>query len=234
MVPDINDFLVSSVYKNSSGWKRLGGGVKEGLLLTANDKTGTAPVGAQEEISQWIQEAKRGDASAFRQLVICHQRQVLKTAFHLLGHLELAQDAAQEVFLRLFKSLHGIEENRSLSPWLYRVTVNVCRDFHQQNRSAQFLSLESLREECGWDPQSNAPGQQADLLWEEKKRLVGEAIRLLPHKEREALVLRDVEGLSTREVARILKSSEATVRVQISSARLKIRQYFELKMGGKP
>jgi RNA polymerase sigma-70 factor (ECF subfamily) len=211
----------------------LGGGVKEGLLVTANDKTGPVPVGAQEEISQWIQEAKRGDASAFRQLVVCHQRQVLKTTFHLLGRLDLAQDAAQEVFLRLFKSLRGIEENRSLSPWLYRVAVNVCRDFHRRNFSARLLSLESLREDDGWDPPSSAEGQQTDLLREEKKRWVGEAIRQLPHKEREALVFRDIEGLSTREVARILKSSEATVRVQISSARLKIRRYLELKMGGK-
>src|SRR6516162_7424428 len=82
--------------------------------------------------TQTRKRAIAGDRAAFEQLMSQHERRVLATAYRLLGSLEDAQDAAQEVFLRLFKYLHRFDAKRDVLPWLYRMTVNVCHDFRRK------------------------------------------------------------------------------------------------------
>jgi RNA polymerase sigma-70 factor (ECF subfamily) len=159
--------------------------------------------------------AKSGDAQAFEAVLRLHEAQVARTALRLLGNRQDAQDAAQEVFLRLHRNLRKIDDAGNLSGWLYRVTVNVCHDILRKRKATD--SLDDARIPA-------ASSIEADLGREEQHRLILEALAGLPEKERAALTLRDLEGLSTREVAEILGSSEATVRSQISAARLKIRK----------
>ncbi|HEX6738079.1 MAG TPA: sigma-70 family RNA polymerase sigma factor, partial [Vicinamibacteria bacterium] len=78
-----------------------------------------------------VRRAKAGDREAFEALLRQHERMVLRTALRLLGRLHLAQDAAQEVFLRLHKYLRRFDEERELAPWLYRMVVNVCHDLRR-------------------------------------------------------------------------------------------------------
>jgi len=156
-----------------------------------------------------------GEPATFEALLRLHEAMVARTALRLTGNRQDAQDAAQEVFLRLHRSLGQIDDSRNLSGWLYRVTVNVCRDILRKRRNTDSLG----------DVQVAVPSStEADLGREQQLRLVEDALRTLPEKERAAVTLRDIEGLSTREVAEILRSSEATVRSQISAARLKIRK----------
>ena len=143
------------------------------------------------------------------------------TAFHLLGQLQDAQDASQEVFLRLYKYLRRFDQNRDLLPWLYRVTVNVCRDINRKRRNLTTSDMEQ------WDLASFRSDPDADVRRAEQRQMINRALHTLTEKERMALVLRDIEGLSTKEVAGILGSSEATVRVQISTARVKIRKFVD-------
>lgn len=150
----------------------------------------------------------------FERLVRLHERMVLGVAYRLLGRLEDAQDAAQEVFLRLFQKqsqIHG-----DAKPWLYRVTVNVCNDWHRK-RTANA------------EPDENVADGSADPLTEitftERKKLLKEALATLGERERAAIVMRDIEGLSTQEVAKILGVEEVTVRSQISVARVKLAKY---------
>jgi RNA polymerase sigma-70 factor (ECF subfamily) len=160
-----------------------------------------------------VERAKAGDAAAFEALIDCYQRKVLSTAFRLLGNREDAQDAAQEVFLRVHKYLRGFRSDQDFAAWLYRIIVNVCRD-HIRKREAG--TLEALA--SGEDVEANAIKSQQHAM-------IAEALDTLSTKERAALVLRDFEGLSTVEVARVLGSSQTTVRTQICSARAKIKQY---------
>ena len=168
-----------------------------------------------------LERAQAGDLDAFESLLRSHERQVLGTALRLLGSLEDAQDAAQEVFLRLHRHLRQMDDAGNLAGWLYRVTVNVCRDMLRKRRDTDPL------DEARVGAQSSA---ETELGREEQRRLVMEALRGLPEKERAALTLRDLEGLSTREVAGILGSSEATVRSQVSAARLKIRKILRRQL----
>jgi RNA polymerase sigma-70 factor (ECF subfamily) len=167
-------------------------------------------------LARLLREAKAGDVYAFEQLLRLHERRVLNIAWRMLGDLEDAKDAAQQVFLRLYRFLPRFDERREFSHWLYRMTVNVCRDVARRRKRSEPLPEMAV----DVDP-------DRELRAAEARRLVARALEILPARERAAVVLRDVEGLETEEVARILGSSPATVRSQVSSARLKIRKFIE-------
>ena len=168
-----------------------------------------------------LERAKSGDLDAFDQLMRANEKQVLGTALRLLGSLEDAQDAAQETFLRLYKSLNRLPDVQEIRSWLYRVTVNVCNDMHRARRRRAWEPL------SGPEPASSQPDPELAWAYQERGKLVERALETLPEKERAAVVLRDMQGLSTREVAAILGSSEVTVRSQISVARGKLKKFTD-------
>jgi RNA polymerase sigma-70 factor (ECF subfamily) len=168
-----------------------------------------------------LERAKTGDLDAFDQLMRANERQVLGTALRLLGNLEDAQDAGQETFLRLYKSLNRLPDIQEIRSWLYRVTVNVCNDMHRARRRRAWEPM------TGPEPASNQADPELAWIHQERGKLVEMALKTLPEKERAAVVLRDMQGLSTREVAEILGSSEVTVRSQISVARGKLKKFTD-------
>ncbi|MBZ5537193.1 MAG: RNA polymerase sigma factor [Acidobacteriia bacterium] len=199
-----------------------------GSLLEASNP----PV--SQEYSLLVKRAKAGDIGAFEELMIRHERRVFLTALRLLGHPENARDAAQDVFLRFHRFIHRVDEQRDLAPWLYRMTVNACHDIHRKQVKVNTISLDEFQETGEAQSMVPSPHPDENLSRGEEKRIVAEALKRLPEKERTALVLRDIEGLSTGEVARILGSSEGTVRSQVSMARLKIKKFTERLLRRKP
>jgi len=163
-------------------------------------------------------------AGDFDLLMRRHERLVLVTALRLTGSMEDAQDISQEVFLRLYRNLDKVEASNAISTWLYRVTVNACHDLRRRRKP------ESPVEDADRLAAADADPQQA-MSESERRRVLELSLRMLPEKERAALVLRDLEGLSTEEVARVLGSSEATVRSQISKARVKVKGFVERYFG---
>jgi RNA polymerase sigma-70 factor (ECF subfamily) len=183
------------------------------LLLTATGMDNP------EDRARTVAAAQAGDRAAFERLMRQHERQVLTTALRLLGNREDARDAAQEVFLRLYRNLAKVEAAGNLAGWLYRVTVNVCHDQRRKRPDLASVELAAL-------PAAGASPQQ-EVTDAERRHALELSLRLLGEKERTALVLRDLEGLSTAEVAQILGSSEMTVRSQISKARVKVKNFIE-------
>lgn len=174
-----------------------------------------------EEFVRLVKLAKAGDATAFEAIMRLYERRVLLTAVRLLNrNLEDAKDAAQQVFLRLHRSLGQLDENRHFASWLYRITVNVCRDMLRARARRPVLSLE---EACVGLVAAAAD----DTVRNEQRRMIYEALATLPERERTAVVLRDLEGFTTSEAASIMGCSEVTVRSQISNARVKIRKFVE-------
>ncbi len=96
---------------------------------------------ASSEARSLVMRAQAGEISAFEQLMVCHQRQVLCTAARILGRQEDAKDAAQEVFFRLYRYLPRIKPE-SLRAWLYRVTVNICHDMARRSERLPMALLE--------------------------------------------------------------------------------------------
>jgi RNA polymerase sigma-70 factor (ECF subfamily) len=178
-----------------------------------------AAAGSEPEGGDTTLEAARfGDRAAFDLLMRRHERMVLGTAYRLAGNLEDAEDASQEVFLRLYRNL-GRLDSGNLAAWLYRVTVNVCHD--ARRRRANMVPVENAPEPAAaGDPQQSASEA-------ERRAWLLRSLRTLSEKERAAVVLRDLEGLATAEVASVLGSSVATVRSQVSRARLKMRDFVD-------
>jgi len=156
----------------------------------------------------------RAVSDTFDQVVHQREAQVLRTAFRILGNWADAEDVAQEVFLRLHKRGLVFPYEDAVGAWLYRVTVNLCLDRARAARPS--CELPELR--------SRESSAEAGLIRGEQKERLMRALATLPPKERAAITLREIEGLSTAEVAEILNSSEGTVRSQVSKAVIRLRE----------
>ena len=182
------------------------------------------------EITRLVRLTLGGDSAAFEQIILRYETRVMSTATRLLGAKDDARDVAQEVFLRAFKYLHRLDLQKPVEPWLMGITVNVCRDAvrRRQRRRDTFSEIEAAPEtiDQSADPYAGAVRKQERLILQK-------ALNGLPDKERLAIVLRDVEGLSTADVASILQSSETTVRSQVSRGRLRLKGAIDRLMGGE-
>src|SRR5580693_3173856 len=156
-----------------------------------------AAMDGPDERRDTVAAARAGDLEAFDLLMRQHERLVLATALRLTGNMEDAQDISQEVFLRLYKNLGKLQAANALPAWLYRVTVNACHDLRRRKPA-------TAPEELAGRLIADSADPQASLTEEERRRVLELGLRMLPEKERAALVLRDLEGLSTEEVARVL------------------------------
>lgn len=194
---------------------------------------GTALTRNQTSLALLIERAAAGDATAFEEIMISSQQRVMAMSWRMLGNEADARDASQEVFLRVYKYLRRFKQDQDFFAWLYRITINVCRDILKKRRqqTGPILSIAADSDEGVLAIAAEQDDAEQTLLQSQRRELIARAIATLPYKERASIVLRDVEGLSTEEVARILKSSATTVRSQISSARRKLRAYCSRHQG---
>jgi RNA polymerase sigma-70 factor, ECF subfamily len=177
------------------------------------------PAAASE--MELLSRAQAGDRAAFERIVALYERRIFALALRLAGAMEDAKDATQETFLRLHRNLRQIDSGHSLGPWLWSVAVNACRDIGRHRRRSRLVPIDAFVSANAADPSSGPEGLASA---HELERRLQTALRQLPEKERAALLLREMEGLSTCEVAEILGSSETTVRSQISTARMRLRK----------
>ena len=177
------------------------------------------------EVAQIVRLVLSGDNSSFEHIITRYQRRVMNIAMRILGGHDDAHDAAQEVFLRVFKYLHRLDLEKPIEPWLMRMTVNVCRDLGRKKRQHQSTSLEYTPFESITTGPTDDP--YIGLAEEQQRQMLWKALGCLTENERVAIVLRDVEGLSTAEVAAILESPEVTVRSRISRGRLKLKEIVD-------
>lgn len=204
---------------------RLDGSVLMGTALSA--KEAMSPEAA--EVSRLVRLTLRGDATAFEQIIIRYESRIMTLAARLLGSRDDARDVAQEVFLRAFKYLHRADPQKALEPWLLRIAVNVCRDLVRRRLRRQHTFVDAELAE----PIDQSSDPCAGLERKQQRVFLQKALNLLPEKERLAIVLRDIEGLSTADVAAILHSSETTVRSQVSRGRLRLKAAIGQLMGGE-
>ena len=200
----------------------------------------TPPIASRAEESEHfallVGRARAGDATAFEQIMSETERKVVAVAWRMLGNREDARDAAQEVFLRVYKYLDRYRPEQDFNGWLYRITINVCRDAARK-RGSGFAGAQFTPRPGGGgggdaaraEPESASTDLNAEeqAIHAQQRKLLLSALQTLPEKERAALILRDLEGLTTQEVARVLHSRPVTVRSQICSARAKLKLHCE-------
>ena len=183
----------------------------------------------QSSLALLIERAAAGDTAAFERIMIHSEQRVMAMTWRMLGNEADARDASQEVFLRVYKYLKRFRQDQDFFAWLYGITVNVCRDSlkKRQNDSNRFVPLDEDSEGVTCETAADA---ESLAVQAQQRELIAKAVALLPTKERASIVLRDMQGCSTEEVAQAMKSSARTVRSQISSARKKIRIYCQQQL----
>ena len=170
--------------------------------------------------------AQAGEDRAFDELMQATQERVLALAWRLTGSRDDARDAAQETFLRAYRYLGRYRPEQDFGGWLYRIVVNACRDLRRRRRPRWWrpVSLEAMD---GCERHLERPSEEDPdeaLLAAERKSLLMAALSTLPPRERAALVLRDLEGKTSEEAAKILGSRPGTVRAQVASARHRLKR----------
>jgi len=178
-----------------------------------------------------VTRARNGNRQAVEELLEGCQGLVLRVARHIMGHPADARDAAQEALLRVFRHLDRFDPRRPLEPWLYRLTVNTCRDHLRRHRRRPTRSLDDPDISAA-EPATREPSAEAGLVLTERRARLRAALQQLSPRQRAAIVLRDVEGLPARDVARAMGISMITLRVHIRAARLKLRQLCGPHFGG--
>jgi RNA polymerase sigma-70 factor, ECF subfamily len=175
-----------------------------------------------EDLTDLIRAAAGGDRRAFEDLVLRKRERVVRTAYQITGDLEDARDVAQGVFLRLWRVLQRFDLEKRFDTWLYRITVNAAIDFIRERGPKGFL--QPMPDDAGERLRDPALGPAGALdVAELQRAFLRLAARLAP-KQRATFVLKDIEGLETAEVARVLGVTESTVRNHLLQARRVLRQ----------
>ena len=165
------------------------------------------------------QKVANGDAQAFELLVERHQARAYRLACSILGSESDARDVSQDAFIRLYESANRFDGRSRFSTWFYRVLVNLCIDHKRRDRWwRRLVPLSSPADDPdapAIDPASPEPGPEAAAMLGQSTHKLGEALQHLSPNQRIAVLLQAQEGLSSREIAEVLKCSENTARVHI-------------------
>jgi RNA polymerase sigma-70 factor, ECF subfamily len=177
-----------------------------------------------------VARASRGDVEAFRRLVQDHSAFVDRIALRLLG-TELAQDASQEVWIRVWTNLKTFKAESAFSTWLYRITMNTCLSFRQRQgrRDAREICVETsyLSERSGGEVDP-----EAATLNSERRQELEQALENVRKEHRAALVLRHVEDLSYAQIAGILEVPDGTAKGWVSRGRTAMRRALTKELLG--
>ena len=180
--------------------------------------------------AELVREAKDGDRRAFGRLIETYQRRVYALAYGILRNREDAWDAAQEAFVKAYKSLDRFEGQASFYTWMYRITYNVSID-HLRSRNRKEMSdlpetkqVDEALRRAGHSPAGD-PDQESHRR--ELKEVLSKAMARLSEKHRAIIVLREIEGLSYEEMAEILDISKGTVMSRLFHARKNLQSLMQ-------
>ena len=194
---------------------------------------GTKPDAADDR--KLVRAAQKGDAQAFRELVVKYQRRVFQLALGMLKDPDDAMDISQETFVRVHRYLPSFKGDSSFFTWTYRIAMNLCLDAQRRKGRAERIDATEGDEaeiEAAMDPPSAAlAGPQRATLNNELKEKIEEALQGLSENHRSILLLREVEGLSYEDLAKVLGIRKGTVMSRLFHARLKMQKKLREYLG---
>ena len=184
------------------------------------DSSGTLPSWAT-----LLVRSREGDDVAFEELVRACERRVLAIAYQITGNLEDAQDVAQDSFLRIYRSRDRFQDGRSFEAWLYRIVVNAAKNALASRRRRKADPLEETSAADLPDTSRSATQETAEAENLSEKLIL--LLEELSPRLRSVFVLKDLQGMETPEIARILSCTETTVRRHSAEARIRLRALME-------
>jgi len=176
-----------------------------------------------------VARATAGDLEAFNQLVRRWERPIYALAYRTLGREEDARDVVQEAFLRAYRGLRGFKGQAKFSSWLYRITLNLCRDWMRRERRTPIVQVSE-----GTDPMDLAdayavPSESVEELVarREMSAAVAKAMAELPEEQRTAIMLKEYQGLTFQEIADLLDCPLSTVKTRLYQGLSVLRRRLE-------
>ena len=191
---------------------------------------GDAPSPAQMTSSdeELVARSAGGDVDSFNQLVVRWERPIYALAYRVIGREEEARDLVQEAFLRAYRSLGGFRGDAKFSSWLYRITLNLCRDWIRRQKRAPFVEAPEgvdVIELAG----ENGPVESVEDLVarQDLGAVVNRAMAALSEDQRKAIVLKEYQGLTFQEIADLLDCPLSTVKTRLYQGLVVLRRELE-------
>lgn len=178
---------------------------------------------------QLMARVKAGDDEAFNELMQRNEKAVVNLVYRFTGNREIADDIAQEVFLRIYRASGRFEPKAKFFTFLYRVTLNLCRNYGAKAKRRQTTSLNAVRAGQDGDIPVREPVDEIGSAEDQVARLelsavVREAVESLPDQQREAVELQRFQGLAYEEIAEVLNLSVSAVKSRIHRAKLNLKE----------
>ena len=163
-----------------------------------------------------VARSRGGDLDSFNQLVLRWERPIYALAYRVIGREDDARDVAQETFLRAFRALKGFKGEAKFSSWIYRITLNLCRDWIRRQRRTPVMQAPEgvdIIELAG----AATPSESIEDLVARKElgRDVGQVMSVLPEEQRNAIILKEYHGLTFQEIADLLDCPLSTVKTRL-------------------
>ena len=180
---------------------------------------------------QLTEAALGGDRQALEELLLGVQDMVFNLALRMLGTVPDAEDAAQEILVKVMTRLASFRGESSFATWLYRLASNACIDFLRREKRRRSLSMTVCLDDETCERQAELPDQRSTpeqhLERQELRRAIRDGLQRLSEEHRQVLVMREVSGLSYAEIGQVLELEPGTVKSRIARARLALRKALE-------
>ena len=175
-----------------------------------------------------IEQARKGNPSAFTQLVRAYEERAIRIAYSFVGNFEDARDIAQEGFVKAYGSLKHFKGDSKFSTWLYRILANLCKDFLRKKKVRRHTGVQVSNEGDGPTPIDKAESKEGSprqhLKDQELEGAIRSACEALPEQQKNVFILRYLDGLSLEEIAQALKLSTGAVKAHLWQACQKMRK----------
>lgn len=172
------------------------------------------------ELDKTIRKAQEGDEDAFASLICRVQNSAYAVAFRYMENDADTRDVMQEAFIKMYRNLGSFKGDSSFETWFTRILINCCLDELRKRKTSP--GQEDIDEH--FDLADHQPGTEEQIIREERKKAVTDAIRKLPEEMRNILILREFEGYSYEELAEVLDLEPGTVKSRLNRAKQKLKQ----------
>ncbi len=179
-----------------------------------------------------IKRCQQGDVDAFEELIAAYEKKIINYCWRMLGNPSDAEDAAQEVFVKVFRFMKSFTGQSAFSTWLYRIASNVCLDIlrKRKRQPAETVSLHQSNtegDEFALPLEDSAPTPYEAAQLSEAQRALASALDKLGEEQRRVIILRDIEGFSYEEIAAVMHVPPGTVKSRINRARKTLQKLLE-------
>ena len=183
------------------------------------------------EEASWVARAKAGDQAAFAELFARYERRIYAFVYRMMGNPDDAFDLTQETFLKAYRALDRTDAELNVNAWLHRIASNACMDVLRRRQRLRWLPWEGAKHERASNQREDDP--EGSLIGDETQRAVGRVLQAMSPRNRQAMILREYEGLSCEDIGEIMGASRSAVKSILFRGREEFRKLYT-QLEGQP